>query len=261
MVEQHPPPAQPKQLRLLDCPIDCLSMVETVAWVDCAIREGRSVQHGVVDAGKLALMYNDPVLYRSVTESDLVNGEGQLLVWLSRVYAHSLPERVVGLELFENLLELAHRRGYKVFLFGAREEVVRQVVEIASDRFSPEIIAGWRNGYYARDEEEGIARQIAESGAQMLFVAISSPKKENFMHRHAELLQGINFRMGVGGSFDVVAGRVKRAPKWMQKICLEWFFRFLQEPRDKWKVEVVDSFHFLILLLLHSLCLRRRRGA
>jgi N-acetylglucosaminyldiphosphoundecaprenol N-acetyl-beta-D-mannosaminyltransferase len=247
------------RIRILDCPIDCLSMEQTVDWVDAAIRDGRNVQHGVVDAGKLALMYNDPTLYRSVTKSDLVNGEGQLLVWLSRLFTHRLPERVVGLELFEHLCELAHQRGYKVYLFGAREEVVSRVVEIMSERHSSDVIAGWRNGYYDDDEEEAIAREIAESGAQLLFVAISSPRKENFLHRHAQILRGVSFRMGVGGSFDVVSGKVKRAPRWMQRLCLEWFYRFLQEPRDKWKVEVVDSFHFVLLLALHALGLRRRR--
>lgn len=235
------------RVSLLGCPIDALTMAGTIELIEAAIRDGRSIQHGCVDAGKLALMHGDPFLYRSVAESEIINGEGQLLVWISKLQPVSLPERVVGLELFENLLAVAHARGYKVFLFGAREEIVRRVVEIVSQRYGPGVIAGFRNGYYAPEDEAAIARQIAATGAQMLFVAMSSPKKELFLARHRDLLAGINFRMGVGGSFDVVAGKVKRAPRWMQKMCLEWFFRFLQEPRQKWKVEVVDSFHFLYL--------------
>jgi N-acetylglucosaminyldiphosphoundecaprenol N-acetyl-beta-D-mannosaminyltransferase len=238
---------------ILNCAIDALTMQQTLDFVDAAIRDGRSIQHGVVDAGKLALMHADEFLYRSVTESDIVNGEGQLLVWLSKLQRESLPERVVGLELFENLLGLAHARGYQVYLFGAREAVVREVVARVSARYSPQLIAGFRNGYYAPEEEEAIARQIAASGAQMLFVGISSPKKELFLYRHRDILATVNFRMGVGGSFDVVAGKVSRAPRWMQQVCLEWFYRFLQEPRQKWKVEVVDSFHFLGLLLAERL--------
>lgn len=240
-------PSAHSRVTLLNCPIDALTMNETIALVEAAVREGRSIQHGCVDAGKLALMHGDPFLFRSVTESEIINGEGQLLVWISKLHRVSLPERVVGLELFENLLAVAQAHGYKVFLFGAREEVVRRVVEIVSERHGPGVIAGFRNGYYAPEDEEAIARQIAASGAQMLFVAMSSPKKELFLARHRDLLAAVNFRMGVGGSFDVVAGKVKRAPRWMQRVCLEWFFRFLQEPRQKWKVEVVDSFHFLYL--------------
>jgi N-acetylglucosaminyldiphosphoundecaprenol N-acetyl-beta-D-mannosaminyltransferase len=193
-------------------------------------------------------MHDDAELFRAVTSSDLINGEGQPLVWLSRLYGEKLPERVVGCELFENLLPLAHQRGYRVFLFGAREEVVRECVRLASERYSPELIAGWRNGYYAPEEEEGIARQIAASGAQLLFVGMTSPKKELFLHNHREILAPVNFRMGVGGSFDVMAGKVGRAPKLVQKAGLEWFYRWIQEPRAKWKPVVADSFRFLYYL-------------
>lgn len=252
-------PHEHGRVRFLDCDIDALTMHETVERIDAAIRDGQSIQHGVVDAGKLALMHGDAFLRRSVTESDIVNGEGQLLVWLSRLQEHRLPERVVGLELFENLLALAHERGYRVYLFGAREEVLRLVVERISQRHSPHLLAGYRNGYYDDEEEAGIARRIAASGADMLFVGISSPRKEKFLYRHRDVLGAVPFRMGVGGSFDVVAGKVRRAPRWMQRLCLEWFFRFVQEPRAKWKVEVVDSFHFLYLVFVHDV-LRRRRA-
>lgn len=241
--------SQDRQCKILGCSMQAFTMEQTINWVDNAIINNQSMQHGCVDAGKLALMYCDAFLYDSVVSSDLINGEGQLLVWLSRLTQQPLPERVVGLDLFENLLILARKKNYKVYLLGATEEVITQLVEHVTVNYSADIIAGYRNGYFSFEEEKNIAKDIANSGAHMLFVGISSPIKENFLRNNAEILSPVNFRMGVGGSFDVVTGKVKRAPKWMQRICLEWFYRFLQEPRDKWKVEVVDSFHFLYLLL------------
>lgn len=242
-----------RRITILGCPIDVLTMQQTLRFVDDAVRQKRSIQHGVVDCGKLAMMHDDPALFRAVTSSDLINGEGQPLVWLSPLFGKKLPERVVGCELFENLIPLAHERGYKVYLFGAREEIVREVVRLISERHSPDVIAGWRNGYYAPEEEEGIARRIAASGAHILFVATTSPKKELFLYNYRDILAPVAFRMGVGGSFDVMAGKVGRAPKLVQKIGMEWFYRWIQEPRAKWKPVVADSFRFLYYLARQGL--------
>jgi N-acetylglucosaminyldiphosphoundecaprenol N-acetyl-beta-D-mannosaminyltransferase len=242
-----------RTVTILGCPIDAVTMEDTVRLIDEAIREGRSIQHGTVYASKLALMRSNPDLHRAVTSSDIINGEGQSLVWLSRFHDHPLPERVVGLELFQCLLDLAHRRDYGVYLFGARREVMARLVRILSERYSPGLIAGWRDGYFHPVEEESIAREIAASGAHMLFVGISSPIKELFLYRHAHILRTVPFRMGVGGSFDVLAGKVRRAPVWMQRCCLEWLYRFLQEPGEKWEPVVVDSFLFLFYLVKDTL--------
>jgi N-acetylglucosaminyldiphosphoundecaprenol N-acetyl-beta-D-mannosaminyltransferase len=156
-----------------------------------------------------------------------------------------IPERIAGIDLMQELMELAYRRDYKCFFFGAREEVVKKVVEVYSEKFKPEIIAGYRNGYFSESQEIEIARQIANSGAQLLFVAISSPVKENFLFKYKDLLKEVNFTMGVGGSFDVVAGITQRAPKWMQEIGMEWFYRFSQEPGRMWKRYLVGNTTFI----------------
>jgi N-acetylglucosaminyldiphosphoundecaprenol N-acetyl-beta-D-mannosaminyltransferase len=122
-------------------------------------------------------------------------------------------------------------------------------VEIYQQKYGPGIIAGYRNGYYGPEEEDLIAEQIANSGAQLLFVAISSPKKENFLARYRDVLKAVSFTMGVGGSFDVVAGITKRAPLWMQKIGLEWFYRLLQEPRRMWRRYLIGNSSFAWIVL------------
>jgi N-acetylglucosaminyldiphosphoundecaprenol N-acetyl-beta-D-mannosaminyltransferase len=147
-----------------------------------------------------------------------------------------------------NLVELAHKNKYKIFFFGAKEAVVSKVVDTYTKKYSKDIIAGYRNGYYTADKEQEIANQIAHSGAQILFVAISSPTKELFLHRHKDLLSKLNFVMGVGGSFDVEAGLVNRAPIWMQNIGLEWLYRLLQEPKRMWKRYAVGNTKFILLV-------------
>ena len=144
---------------------------------------------------------------------------------------------------------MAHREKYKIFFFGSEEGVVKKVVDSYTDKYSSGIIAGYRNGYFKKEEEQSIAQEISESGANILFVAISSPIKENFLYENKAILKGVNFVMGVGGSFDVVAGKVKRAPIWMQKTGLEWFYRFIQEPNRMWKRYLIGNSKFLFLVL------------
>jgi N-acetylglucosaminyldiphosphoundecaprenol N-acetyl-beta-D-mannosaminyltransferase len=238
-----------KRIRIFDCPIDMLTLDETVELIDNVIKNNKEVQHCVVDPGKLTNMRLNKMLHKYVVSSDIINADGLSLVWLSKFYKQSLPERVTGIDLMMELIKLAADNHYKIFFFGATEENIEKAIENILKDYSPDIIAGYRNGYFNADEEEAIVQQIVDSKAQILFVGISSPKKEQFLYRNRNRLKPINLKMGVGGAFDVVAGRIKRAPLWMQKLCLEWFYRFMQEPRKKWKDEVVDSFHFFYLFV------------
>jgi N-acetylglucosaminyldiphosphoundecaprenol N-acetyl-beta-D-mannosaminyltransferase len=159
-----------------------------------------------------------------------------------------LPERVAGIDIMANLVKLAAEKKYKIFFLGAKEDVVKQVVEVYTNMYGSNIIAGYRNGYFVKEEEQAVARQIADSGASILFVAMSSPKKEIFLNTYKNLIQ-IPFIMGVGGSFDVVSGLVKRAPLWMQKWGLEWFYRVMQEPRRMWKRYLFGNSEFIYLVV------------
>ena len=136
---------------------------------------------------------------------------------------------------------------------GATQEVLDEIIEIYTKKHGEGIIAGARNGYFKKSEQAQIAKDIAASGAQILFVAISSPTKENFLNDYKQLLSSVNFIMGVGGSFDVVAGKVKRAPVWMQRSGLEWFYRFIQEPKRMWKRYLVGNTKFILLVLKEKL--------
>lgn len=237
------------KINILNTHIHNFTMQETLQIVDDSINQEKQLHHVVVNAGKIVSMQTDMQLRESVNESDLINADGQAVVWASKVLGKPLKERVAGIDLMVNLVELAHKKKYKIFFFGAKEDVVAEVVKKYINQYSSDIIAGYRNGYFNKNDEQNIAKQIAESGANILFVAISSPTKENFLYENKTLLQEVNFVMGVGGSFDVVAGKVKRAPLWMQDIGLEWFYRFIQEPKRMWKRYLVGNTKFILLVL------------
>ena len=223
-------------------------MDETLSIINDTIVNGESIQHVVVNAGKIVQMQKDEQLRESVNNSDIINADGQAVVWAAKFLSKPLKERVAGIDLMENLVELAYKKNHKIFLFGAKEEVVKKVVAIYSEKYGKNLIAGYRSGYYSKEEEASIAHDIATSGANMLFVAITSPKKENFLYEYKKELNAVNFIMGVGGSFDVIASVTKRAPRWMQNIGMEWFYRFLQEPKRMWKRYLVGNSKFIYLV-------------
>lgn len=237
------------RIDILNTTIDNLSMQETLQIVDHTIVKGEQLHHVVVNAGKIVSMQKDLQLRKSVNESDLINADGQAVVWASKILGKPLKERVAGIDLMTRLVELSHKNNYKIFFFGAKQEVVKSVVDKYTNEYTSNIIAGYRNGYFKKEEEKDIAREISNSGANILFVAISSPTKENFLYENKDLLKNVNFIMGVGGSFDVVAGHVKRAPLWMQNTGLEWFYRFSQEPRRMWKRYLIGNVKFIILVI------------
>lgn len=235
------------KVNILNTSIDNLSMEETLMRISDAIGK-EQLHHVVVNAGKIVAMQSDEQLMKSVNESDIINADGQAVVWASRFLGKPLKERVAGIDLMANLVEMAHQKKYKIFLFGAKEEVVKAVVDLYTEKYGQDLIAGYRNGYFSNNEEAAIANQIAESGAHMLFVAITSPKKENFLYTYRNSLKDVSFIMGVGGSFDVFAGKTKRAPQWMQQIGMEWFYRFLQEPKRMWKRYLIGNTKFILMV-------------
>ncbi len=236
------------RINILNCQIDSLTMKETVHIIDRSIAEKRHLHHVVVNAAKIVYMQNNKELHNSVVSSDIINADGQAIVWASKFLGQPLQERVSGIDLMQNLVKLSSDKKYKIFFFGAKEEIVSTVVKKYAAMYGSEIIAGYRNGYFRKEDEEDIARQIADSGAQILFVAISSPTKEIFLNHYKHIIN-TPFVMGVGGSFDVVAGKVSRAPLWMQEYGLEWFFRFLQEPKRMWKRYLYTNTMFIYLVL------------
>jgi len=237
-----------RHIEMMGCRIDNLSMEETLQAIEGFIKSGNPHQHVVVNVDKLVKASRDADLRRIINGCALINADGMPVVWASRLLGKPLKERVAGVDLFEALMQRSAAKAWRVFLLGAREEVVLGVKQAYERKFPGFTIAGYRNGYWKPEEEAGVVEQIKAARADILFVAISSPKKEQFLGRYQAEMK-IPFAMGVGGTFDVAVGKVKRAPVWMQKSGLEWFYRFLQEPRRMFRRYFVDDMAFFWLLL------------
>lgn len=235
------------RLHVLGCPIDNLTMTETLTKIEEHIASGQPHQHCVVNAAKLVAIAKDHRYLETVRQCDLVNADGQSIIWASRFLGTPLVQRITGIDLMEHLLRLAATKGYRVYFLGARAEVVTRVVAEATRRYPLLKVAGCQHGYFTDDEEPQIVRSIRESRPDILFVAMGSPRKEQWLARHLKAL-GVPFAMGVGGSFDVIAGVTKRAPPWVQRIGMEWFFRFLQEPGRLWRRYLITTPQFIFLV-------------
>lgn len=236
-----------RRVEFLGCRFDACTMRDAVATIDEAVSRGRFLQHSVVNVAKLVHMRDDPELKEAVEACGMINADGMGIVWGARFVGLDVPERVTGIDLFYQLVELSARRGYGIYLLGATDDVVRETCRILGDKYPGLLISGFHHGYFWGDEER-VVRDIRSSGARLLFVAISSPLKEKFINRWQREL-GVSFAMGVGGTFDVVAGKVSRAPAWMRRFGLEWLFRLIQEPRRLWRRYLITNFRFGLMLL------------
>lgn len=237
-----------KRVEFLNTYVDALTMDETLKKIEESIINKLCIQHVVINASKINLMQDDKELTDIINKCPIINADGQSIVWASKFLGNKLPERVAGIDIFTNLVKICAEKGYKPYFFGATDEVVKAVVEKYKLEYPKLNIAGYRNGYFKDDESKSIAEDINKSGADVLFVAFSSPKKEYWIKENMNIMK-IPFAMGVGGSFDVLAGKTKRAPIWMQKSGLEWFYRFIQEPKRMFKRYLCGNYNFIKLVI------------
>lgn len=247
------------RITMLGVPIDPLDAEQTMQRIDDFIRSGGVHQHVVVNAAKIIEANRNPELAAAIAQCDLVNADGMSVVWAARLLGHPVPGRVAGIDLMEKLLARAAALGYSVYFLGAKPDVVADVVRLSSQRYPGLRVAGFRDGYWTAEAEVHVVSEVARSNAAILFLAIPSPRKEEFLAAHKSAMT-VPFVMGVGGSFDVLAGRVSRAPAWMQRLGLEWLHRLRQEPRRMFKRYLVGNTKFIALTLraLISQKLRRR---
>ena len=232
---------------LLGMPVHRIRMNELLDCCDQAILQKQNIVLGMVNVAKLVNSRKDRQLFKSVADSDIIVADGQGVVWLSRLIGRSLPERVAGIDVMCGLMQRAAQNRYRIFFLGAKPEVVKTVAQKAESLYPGLQVAGVCDGYFDLEKDgQRVAEQIRASHANILFVAITPPKKEIFMDRWKDVID-VPVCHGVGGSFDVFAGITKRAPLWMQKAGLEWFYRVIQEPRRMWKRYLVTNSIFLAL--------------
>lgn len=242
-------PMRPPPIRLLDCSIDPMPQDGVLRWCLETARSSPCARILLTaNASHLVAMQDDPALREAAHAADLVTPDGMSLVWAARLLGAHVPERVTGIDLLESLLAEAPRQGLRVFLLGAKPAVIERFVAVCRDRYPGIEIAGWRDGYFKPADHPAVVRQIAESRADMLFVAMPSPFKDVWCEQHRDEF-GVKLIIGVGGAFDVLAGMVQRAPRWMQSAGLEWAWRLWLEPRRLWKRYLVGNSRFLWLVL------------
>lgn len=240
------------RVAVLGFELDPVEMDEAVARIDAAIAQRRFFRHGDLNAAKVVAIRHDREMRDSIEQAELVVADGQSVVWAARLLGVRLPGRVAGIDLMHRTIALAEERGYSIFILGARQDVLERAVARLKEDHPRLIIAGYRNGYFEPGEDQTVADAIGRSGADMLFVAISSPQKEYFLARHGRDL-GVLYVMGVGGAIDVVAGHTRRAPLWVQRIGFEWAFRLVQEPRRLFRRYLVTNVRFLVLVARYAL--------
>ena len=223
------------------------TMEQTVNEIDRRLSDEPFTQHVVVNVAKVVNIQKDSKLGDAVLGCDIVNIDGAGIVLGGRLLGYSIPERVAGIDLFHQLLARSEASGRSAYFLGASPDVLKVAVSNIQARYPKLNIAGYHHGYFW-DDEVSVVNHVRSSGADMLFVGISSPLKEQFIDNWSEQL-GVKFAMGVGGTFDVVAGKVRRAPEWMQKLGLEWLYRVIQEPRRMFMRYLTTNSVFAWMLL------------
>ena len=198
---------------------------------------------------------NSEILLEAVSDKELegVLNSGQLVVpdgigvvIASRFYGTPVKERVAGMDLMMRLMETANSQGRSVYLLGGKEGVAEDAAIRLTEEYSRIKISGARNGYFGKDEEEKVINEINSSNADILLAALGAPKQEKFIYNYRDKLT-VKIAMGVGGSLDVLGGRVKRAPKFYRKAGLEWLYRLAKEPRRIVRVMRLPKFIALAL--------------
>ncbi|MBF0677748.1 MAG: WecB/TagA/CpsF family glycosyltransferase [Devosia sp.] len=228
--------------------VDAICMAEALERCRQALKTRRTLLVGVLNAAKIVSLQKNGELRNAILDCNMLLADGQAVVWASRVLGHKLPERVAGIDLFQELLGLADRDQRRIYLLGATPHVLDSLLVEISRRWPGAEIVGSQDGYYTEDQAEAVAERIRNARPDMLFLGMPSPKKEIFL-RHFQDHLGVPILHGVGGSFDVLAGLTRRAPVLWQRMGLEWAYRLLQEPRRLWKRYLTTNTAFVTLTL------------
>jgi N-acetylglucosaminyldiphosphoundecaprenol N-acetyl-beta-D-mannosaminyltransferase len=244
-----------KTVDFLGAPLSLVTMSEAVEIAQRAITERRACYHGCLNSAVVARLASDSGLREAFWDLDLVTADGQSIVWAGRLLGLPVPERVTGIDLMIELLASASRHQQRVYVLGAEPTVLRQALENIKVLYPNVVLVGSHHGYFGPSEEHLIVQEINSARPDILFVALPTPKKEVFLTRNRIRL-GTAFAASVGGSLDVLAGRRRRAPRWMQRLGLEWLVRLIQEPIRLGPRYLLGNPRFIGLVV--DECVRRR---
>lgn len=232
--------------------IDVLDMQQTIDLVEKYILSKTPLHLIGVNADKILEMKKNSLFSKIVNSCGVINADGASVVLASKFLGYKLPERVAGIDLMQRLIKLCEAKEYSIYLLGAKSNVVNQTAKVLIEQFPMLNIVGVHDGYFEESDWPEVSNILKSKMPDVVFIGISSPLKEYLVEYFQNDGNNCVF-MGVGGSFDVISGNIKRAPKWMQKMCLEWLFRVVQEPKRLFKRYFIGNLRFMHMVIFEKI--------
>ncbi len=239
-------------MEILGCAVDRVSLRSATARLEGLIKAGGAHQAIVLPATSLMYARRDRRFLDICNGASIVLPDGVPLLWASRILGAPIPGRVAGSDLLGELSRVAEIRGYTCFFLGSTSEVVGRLEKVLLRRFPSLCLVGSFappvSPVFSALTNDEIVRRVNAARPDILWVGLGAPRQELWIHANLERLD-VRLAIGVGAAFDMCSGSVRRAPNWMQKAGLEWFYRFLREPRRLFRRYFIDSAPFLPLVL------------
>jgi len=234
-----------KRYNFLNVDLESISDEESFERVKEYINTGRYHYQISVNVAKLVYAQKDEKLLKCINSADIINADGMPIKIICDILSKKKTTRMGGFDYIDGLAKLFP--DFKYYFIGAKQDVVEKVVNIYREKHNLNIV-GWRNGYFKKNELDLIIKDINKKQTDVLYLGIGTPEKEYLLYDLKNVLK-CKFAVGVGGAFDIIAGKTKRAPLWMQKIGMEWLFRIIQEPKRMWKRYLITNTLFFKYLL------------
>ena len=231
----------PKKVTILGVPVDAITMGEAVARIDGFIEKRTPVLVATANAEMLMRATHDGALRRILQGAAMVTPDGAGTVWAAHHLGHAMPERVAGYDMVQELMREAPAKHRRIFFFGSAPGVADKAKKKAEQLYPGIEIVGTRNGFFTAAAEPAIIEEIKAAHPDILLAALGVPKQEKWLAKHLGEL-GVPVAIGVGGTFDVMAGVMKRAPRWMQRAKLEWLFRGMMQPQRAGRLLALPRF-------------------
>jgi len=235
-----------REARILGVRVHRVGMDAALERIEGLIRRAEPSLVITADANAVLIALEDAEFRALMETAALVTPDGFGLLWAGKRLGQPFPERVSGVDLVEQLTRLSHEKGYRLYLLGAAPGVAERAAQNLLVRYPNAQIVGAQHGYFTPADEPAIVAHIAAARPDVLLIGMGMPRQEKWAWRHRDQL-GAPVLMGVGGSFDVYGGVVKRAPQWLQRIGCEWLWRLIQDPRKIKKVRNLPRFAYRVL--------------
>lgn len=235
-----------KRISVLSVPIDCMTMKETISRIVNLTKEPGLHIVATANAEMVMLAIQNPVLHGILNAASLVVPDGAGILWAAERIGEKVPERVTGVDITKELFGIAFIENLPIYCLGAAPGVAERAVKNLESQFGSVPLAGIHDGFFDESEELKIIEEIKTSKAKLVFVALGVPKQEQWIAEKLSSLDGV-VAIGIGGTFDVLAGNIPRAPKWMQENRLEWLYRLYLEPQRIGRMLAIPKFIWTVI--------------